>query len=123
MSDYLRGNPGLKSANVEEMISRDELNNRISEITKCKKDPTYFANRYFTIISPKKGKHIIETYDKQNELLNTFVNNNRVICCASRQIGKCVSYFTWITIRNKKFPWLKIKLPIGLMYSAAKRFS
>ena len=120
MSEYLRGNPGLKTANVEEMISRDELNNRISEITKCKKDPVYFANRYFTIISPKRGKHIIETYKKQNELLETFVNNNRVICCASRQIGKCVSYFTWITIRNKKLPWLKIKLPIGLMYTTAK---
>jgi hypothetical protein len=51
MAEYLRGNPGLKSANVEERITRDELNFRINEITKCKKDPIYFANKYFTIIS------------------------------------------------------------------------
>jgi hypothetical protein len=120
--DYIRGNPGLKSANVEEMITRDELNNRINEITRCKKDPVYFANKYFTIISPKHGKHIIQTYKKQNEMLETFVNNNRVVCCASRQIGKCVGYFTWITIRNKNVPWLKFKIPIGIMYSVIKLF-
>ena len=120
MSDYIRGNPGLKSANVEEMISRDELNFRIGEISKCKKDPVYFANKYFTIISPKRGKHIIETYKKQNEMLDTFVKNNRVICCASRQIGKCVNYFTFITIRNKNIPWLKIKIPIGLMFDLSR---
>lgn len=120
--DYIRGNVGLKAANVEEIITKSEFNTRISEITKCKNDPVYFANKYFTIISPKRGKHIIETYKKQNELLETFVNNNRVICCASRQIGKCVSFFTWITIRNKNNPWLKIKIPIGLMFIICKIF-
>jgi hypothetical protein len=122
-TEYIRGNPGLKSANVEEMISKDELNTRITEITKCKKDPIYFANNYFTIISPKYGKHIIKTYKKQNELLDAFVKNNRIICCASRQIGKCVNYFTWITIRNKNIPWLKIKIPIGLMFDITKIFT
>lgn len=118
--DYIRGNQGLKSANAEELITVDELNFRINEITKCKKDPIYFANKYFTIISPKRGKHIIETYKKQNELLEAFVNNNRIVCCASRQIGKCVEYFTFITIRNKNIPWLKIKIPIGFMFDIVK---
>lgn len=122
-NDYIRGNPGLKTANAEEYITRDELNFRINEITKCKKDPIYFANKYFTIISPKRGKHIIETYKKQNDMLDTFVKNNRVICCSSRQIGKCVVYWTWITIRNKKVKWLKFSIPIGLMFSIAKSFN
>ena len=101
----MRGNKGLKTANSEEFISREEMNTRISEITKCKRDPVYFANKYFTIISPKRGKHIIETYDKQNDMLETFRNNRRVICCSSRQIGKCVVYMTWIKIRHKKYNW------------------
>jgi len=122
MSDYMRGNKGLKTANSEEFISREEMNTRISEITKCKRDPVYFANKYFTIISPKRGKHIIETYDKQNDMLETFRNNRRVICCSSRQIGKCVVYMTWIKIRHKKYTWLKLNIPIGLFFNLAKKF-
>lgn len=121
-NDYIRGNKGLKAANAEEFITRDELNFRIQEIAKCKKDPVYFANKYFTIISPKKGKHIIETYPKQNDMLKTFINNRRVICCSSRQIGKCIVYWTWIKIRNTKYKWLKFNIPIGLMFSLAKTF-
>jgi hypothetical protein len=121
-NDYIRGNPGLKSANVEERITKDELRLRINEIAACKKDPIYFANKYFTIISPKRGKHIIETYKKQDAMLNTFVKNNRVICCSSRQIGKCVSYFTWIKIRHAKYRWIKFNIPIGIVYSIAKMF-
>jgi len=123
MSDYMRGNKGLKTANSEEFISREEMNTRISEITKCKRDPVYFANKYFTIISPKRGKHIIETYDKQNDMLETFRNNRRVICCSSRQIGKCVVYMTWIKIRHKKYNWLKLNIPIGLFFDIAKRMN
>lgn len=123
MADYMRGNKGLKTANSEEFISREELNLRITEITKCKKDPIYFANKYFTIISPKKGKHIIETYKKQNDMLQTFEKNRRVICCSSRQIGKCVVYWTWITIRHKKHTWLKFSIPIGLAFDIAKKFN
>lgn len=118
--DFIRGNKGLKVANSEELISREEYSNRIAEILKCKSDPAYFANNYFTIISPKRGKHIIETYAKQNEMLNTFSKNKRVICCSSRQIGKCVAYLTWIKIRHKKFKWLVIPIPIGIMFSISK---
>jgi len=120
MSDYMRGNKGLKTANSEEFITREEMNSRINEITKCKRDPIYFANKYFTIISPKRGKHIIETYDKQDSMLETFKNNRRVICCSSRQIGKCVVYMTWIKIRHKKYNWLKLNIPIGLFFDIAK---
>ena len=123
MSEYIRGNKGLKVANSEELITREELDFRISEITKCKNDPIYFANKYYTIISLKKGKHIIETYPKQNDMINMFKNNKRIICCSSRQIGKCVTYWTFVTIRNKNIPWLKINIPIGLFYSIAKLFN
>lgn len=120
MSDYMRGNKGLKIANSEEFITREEMNSRINEITKCKRDPIYFANKYFTIISPKRGKHIIETYDKQDSMLETFQKNRRVICCSSRQIGKCIVYMTWIKIRHKKYNWLKLNIPIGLFFDIAK---
>lgn len=118
-TDYIRGNPGLKAANAIEHITIDELKTRINEISKCKKDAVYFANKYFTIISPKRGKHIIETYPKQNEMLNCFINNKRIICCSSRQIGKCVVYTTWITIRHKKYTWIKFNIPIGLLFDLA----
>lgn len=119
-NDFIRGNPGLKSANVSESITREELQRRIIEISKCKKDPVYFANNYYTIISPSKGKHIIETYPKQDSMLKTFIDNKRVICCSSRQIGKCVSFFTWITIKHKIYDWMIIPVPIGLFYYSVK---
>ena len=63
---------------------------------------------------------IAETYPKQNDMLKTFEANKRVICCSSRQIGKCIVFWTWIKIRHKKYNWLKFNIPIGLAFKLAK---
>ena len=63
--DFIRGNENLKKPNTVIHIPEDKQQEYIQEIMKCKKDIIYFAEKYFTIISPAKGKHLIELYDKQ----------------------------------------------------------
>ena len=61
----------------------------------------YFCRKYFKIVSLKDGLVTLDPYPKQAELLKFIQDNNRVICTASRQVGKCSCSDTVITIRNK----------------------
>ena len=101
-NDYIRGNENLKKANASIYVDGDTHDHYTSELIKCKEDIIYFAEKYFTIISPGKGKHIIKLYKKQKQLLRAMVKENRVIALASRQTGKCVSHETFIKVRNKQ---------------------
>jgi len=74
------------------------------EYLKCMMDPIYFAENYYTIVSLDKGQHIIKTYPKQAELINTMINDDRVVVLAARQTGKTTSYCifaTWLMCFNK----------------------
>jgi hypothetical protein len=97
-----RGNLSLVPENYRTYIPQDLFQLYVREIVRCKNDPIYFVNNYFYIVSPAKGKHIIDTYDKQDDLLNSFIENNRVVCLASRQVGKCLCKGTKIKLRHKE---------------------
>jgi hypothetical protein len=99
-----RGNQCLVGENFEAYIPQDLFQLYVREIVKCKSDPIYFVNNYFYIVSPAKGKHIIDTYPKQDELLKTFINNNRICALAARQTGKTVCfcmYLLWTICFNE----------------------
>lgn len=82
--------------------SKEEFEEMILEIAKCKRDIVYFAEHYYRVINLDKGLHIIKLYDVQKEFLRYLVDNNKVICVSGRQQGKCVYRDTLITVRNKK---------------------
>lgn len=82
--------------------SKEEFEEMILEIAKCKRDIVYFAEHYYRVINLDKGLHIIKLYDVQKEFLRYLVDNNKVICVSGRQQGKCVYKDTLITVRNKK---------------------
>ena len=95
MSDnklFVKGNEFLKAPNHTEYITKEEYNYRIKEIAKCKRDPIYFAEKYFYIINPAKGKHVIKLYPKQEELIKLMCEKDRIVCVSSRQIGKTTAY-------------------------------
>ena len=100
--DKLRGAENLKAGEQEAHVSPEDYMKYTSELIKCANDIDYFANTYYTIISLAKGKMIIETYPRQSELLQAMVDQNRLVVLASRQTGKCSTYNTNITVRNKK---------------------
>lgn len=112
----------IKKPGEVEMISAEEMKYRIGEIARCKRDICYFAEKYFKIINLDVGLTTIKLYPKQKDLLKFFVGEKRCIVLASRQSSKCVGFWTWITLKNKKLPFLKFKIPIGIFYMFAKAF-
>lgn len=74
----------IKKPGEKDRISKEEFEYRITEIAKCKRSISYFAEKYFRIISLDKGLHVISLYQKQKELLDFFVRENRCLTLASR---------------------------------------
>lgn len=50
--------------------------------------PVYFARKYVRIQHPKRGDLPFVMYDYQEEMINAYLNNNKTIVLASRQVGK-----------------------------------
>jgi hypothetical protein len=99
--DKYRGVENLKSGTQQAAVSADAFKQYAAEIIRCAQDIDYFANTYYTIISLKDGKTVISTYPRQSELIQSMVDENRLIVLASRQTGKCFLGTTYITVRNK----------------------
>ena len=86
--DWLRGNPKIKAANSSEYVDGDVLLERLEEMQKIMKDPLYFAEKYFYIVTLDAGKQLIKVYPKQAEMLKAMCTKQRVITLASRQCRK-----------------------------------
>ena len=91
----------IKKAGEKEILTPQQFKERARELKRCKDDILYFCRKYFKIVSLKDGLVTLDPYPKQAELLKFIQDNNRVICTASRQVGKCSCSDTVITIRNK----------------------
>jgi len=88
-------NPMLKKGNIAWAYTVEEKR----ELKKCAKDITYFANKYATVMTDD-GLQTITLRDYQSDMLNTFVDNRFNICLASRQIGKCLAFYSDIYIKK-----------------------
>jgi len=113
---FYRGNENIPSPKTKEYVSKEEFQRRVSEIIKCKKSIRYFAENYFYIINPDKGKHIVKLYPKQAELLKVFQNESRVIVLASRQVGKCQVAESQLLIRDDQTGIVR-NIQIGKLFS------
>ena len=87
-----RGNLNLKAPNSVEYVSKKVIQNREDEFIKCGLYPTYFTEKYFTILDLDKGKVKLKLYPKQRELVNAIFSSRRIINLAARQVGKTTSY-------------------------------
>src|ERR1035437_6629849 len=63
-------------------------NEMIAEYLKCKNDPIYFIKTYIYITHPDKGVIKFELFDYQEEMIDAYHNNRKVIFLTSRQQGK-----------------------------------
>lgn len=98
------GNPDLRKAG--EYI--DYTPEMLEEIIKCSVDPIYFAEKYFTIIHPDRGKEVIQLFDYQKKMLKVYVDppDERTfsIICIARQMGKTTLttiYLLWYALFNR----------------------
>jgi hypothetical protein len=86
--------PGMRRAGLAFRMTQDE----IDEYIKCKMDVHYFAEKYCWVKGEKGEPVKLKLRDYQKEILDNFFNNRFNILMASRQIGKCFSFNTYIKI-------------------------
>lgn len=96
------GNKSLRKAGQVVDYNQEMIN----EIIKCSEDIIYFAEKYFYIVHPDKGKIKIPLYEWQKKVLKAYVEppegKSHIIVRIPRQQGKCCESQTNIKIRNKK---------------------
>jgi hypothetical protein len=88
---------GLKRPGTQTEFTNEQM----KEFMRCSKDIIYFAEKYFTVVEEKRGKHIIQLRDYQKETLLLFLNNRFVALNFARQMGKstCLSiYILWMAM-------------------------
>lgn len=72
----------------------------VMELQKCAMDVEYFAEHFYTIIHPKKGKMLIQLYGFQKQMIRNFANNRFNIVLSARQMGKLLDVETPIITPN-----------------------
>ena len=94
---------------------------QISEIIKCGKDPVYFMNSYVRIQHPVRGLIKFDTYQFQDDCVETFNEERFSIVLKSRQLGMSTlsaAYAVWMAIFQKD----KNILIIATKLSVAQNF-
>lgn len=99
MTASYNGNPRLKGAGVAIQWTESQ----VAEWVKCKKDPMYFIENYYKIVTVDDGVQPIHLYDFQRDIINSLWKNSATIAVVARQLGKttCVAaFFCWYVIFN-----------------------
>jgi hypothetical protein len=77
----------------------------IEEFVECAKSVIYFAEKFYYIVHPVKGKMKIQLFDYQKEMLTNFQTNRFNILNCGRQLGKTTCsaiYILWFAMFNKE---------------------
>ncbi len=92
--------------------------NQVQEVIKCGKVPKYFFNKYLKIQHPVRGLINFDTYDFQDECVDTFLENRFSIILKSRQLGMSTlvaAYAVWMALfqRDKNVLIIATKLSVA----------
>jgi hypothetical protein len=82
----------------------------IAEYKRLAENPILFVNMYGTLINIDYGIVPYKTRQYQDQIISACHNFNRVVLNTSRQIGKCSTYSTKITILKSPMRGFKFKL-------------
>mgnify|MGYP003627566648 CR=1 FL=1 len=77
---------------------------RVKEILKCGKDPSYFLKTYARISHPMHGLILFDTYDFQDELLQEFNDYRFNVILKARQLGISTitaGYIVWMMLFHR----------------------
>ena len=77
---------------------------RVKEILKCGKDPSYFLNTYARISHPMHGLILFDTYDFQDDLLTEFNDYRFNVILKARQLGISTitaGYIVWMMLFHR----------------------
>ena len=93
---WLKGEVGLRRAGVTFKITEEEQ----AEYIKCALDVHYFVEKYCKVKREDGSVGNILLRDYQKEIIDNFVNSRFNILMASRQVGKCFSFNTIISLEK-----------------------
>ena len=93
---WLKSEVGLRRAGVTFKMTPEEQ----QEYVRCALDVHYFTEKYCKVKTEDGSINNIRLRDYQIEILDNFVNNRFNILMASRQVGKCFSFNTIISIEK-----------------------
>jgi len=110
---YLK-NPRLKRVGVKEQFTQDQVN----EWIKCSHDPVYFIKTYCKIVHVDRGVIMFEMFDFQEEIIEAYFTERKVIVKLPRQMGKTTTtaaFFIWYILfqSHKVCAILANKAPIA----------
>jgi hypothetical protein len=106
---WFQNEVGVRRAGLTFRMTDDE----IQEYIKCKLDISYFAEKYCRIKTEDGSVQNIKLRDYQKDVLNLYTKNRFSILCASRQIGKCFSFNTIVSL---KIDEIEFDVRIGKLY-------
>jgi len=106
---WFKGEVGIRRSNVVFSITKEEK----EEYIRCAIDINYFTEKYCKVKTDDGSIGKIKLRDYQEEILESFFNNRFNILMASRQVGKCFSYNTIITIEKNN---VEYDIRIGKLY-------
>jgi len=92
---WFNGNPGVRKQGITFAMTGDE----ITEYVKCKLSVHYFAEKYCQIKREDGSIGPMTLRDYQKEIISLYDENRFSILMASRQVGKCISFFTKVKIQ------------------------
>lgn len=93
---WLKSEVGLRRSGVTFRMTKEEQ----EEYIRCALDIHYFVEKYCKVKREDGSVGSIFLRDYQKEILDNFVNSRFNILMASRQVGKCFSFNTIISIER-----------------------
>ena len=109
---WMKGEVGLRRSGVTFKMTPEEQ----EEYIKCALDIHHFTENYCKVKREDGSVGSIKLRDYQEEILDNFTDYRFNILMASRQVGKCFSFNTEISISQNKVPNRRFKERIGILY-------
>lgn len=106
---WLKGEVGLRRSGVTFKMTPEEQ----EEYVKCALDIHHFTEKYCKVKTEDGSVGSIKLRDYQEDILDNFVNNRFNILMASRQVGKCFSYNTILSMEKDGYQY---DIRIGKLY-------
>jgi hypothetical protein len=113
-SNFYLKNPRLKRVGVIQNFTQAE----IDEWIRCSQDPIYFIRKYCKIVHVDRGVIPFDLFDFQEEIIESYFCERKVIVKLPRQMGKTTTtaaFFLWFILfqDNKVCAILANKAPIA----------
>lgn len=91
-SDY------FKKPNASTPFTKDEA----YDLAMCEEDPFYFIDKFMKVQHPTKGAVPLKLWEFQKRLVGAFHGFNKVVGLTARQMGKCVTSDTVVSVDGQK---------------------